>query len=66
MQNIRQAISRLEIEMSQLAGSLSEEAQMSQLAGSLSERPKEILPDQPVANPKNSSQAHLAQGDHMN
>ena len=42
------------------------EVQMSQLAGSLSERPKGILPSQPVANPRNSSQVHLAQEDHMN
>ena len=53
MQNTGQAISSLEV-------------QMSQLAGSLSERPKGTLPSQPVANSKNSSQAHLAQEDHMN
>ena len=53
MQNTGQVISRLEV-------------QMSQLVGSLSEKPKETLPHQPVANPKNSSQAHLAQKDQMN
>ena len=53
MQNTGQAISRLEV-------------QMSQLAGSLSEKSKGTLPSQLVANPRNSSQAHLAQEDHMN
>ena len=39
---------------------------MSQLASSLSERPKGTLPSQPVANPKDSCQAHLAQEDQIN
>ena len=38
---------------------------MSQLTGFLSERPKRTLPSQPVANPRDSSQAHFAQEDHM-
>jgi len=42
------------------------EVQISQLAGSLIERPKESLPSQPLADPRNSSQAHLAQKDQMN
>ena len=53
MQNTGQVISRLEV-------------QMGQLAYSLSERPKRTLTSQPVANPMNSSQAHLAQEDHTN
>ena len=39
---------------------------MSQLASSLSEKPKGTLPSQPITNPRNSSQAHLAQEDHVN
>ena len=39
---------------------------MSQLASSLSERPKEILPSQLVTNPKNFSQAYMAEEDQMN
>jgi len=39
---------------------------MSQLTGFLSERPKETLPNQSVANPRNSSQTYLAQKDQMN
>ena len=38
---------------------------MSQLAGSLSEKPKGTLPSQLVSNPRNSSQAHLAEENHM-
>jgi len=53
IQNTGQAISRLEV-------------QMSQLASPLSERPKRTLPCQPVANPRDSNQAHLAQEDQMN
>ena len=53
MQNTGQAISRLEV-------------QMSQLAGSLSEKPKGTLPSQPITNPRNSSQAFVAQEDTMN
>ena len=34
------------------------EVQMSQLASSLSERPKGTLPSQPLINPKNSNQAY--------
>ena len=52
MQNTGQAISRLKV-------------QMSLLAGSLSEKPKGTLPSQSITNPRNSSQAHLAQDDHM-
>jgi len=37
------------------------EVQISQLTSSLSERPKGILPSQPLANPKNSSQIFGAQ-----
>ena len=40
--------------------------QMSQLISSKSERPKGTLPSQLVINPKNSSQAHMAQEDPMN
>ena len=43
LNNHSQAISRLEI-------------QMSQLANSLSERPKGTLPSQPLVNPKNFNQ----------
>ena len=39
---------------------------MSQLASSLSERPKGTFPSQPVINPKNSSQVHMAEEDQMN
>ena len=39
---------------------------MSQLAGFLSEKLKGTLPSQSITNPRNSSQAHLAQEDHMN
>jgi len=39
---------------------------MSQLASSISERPKGTLPSQPVTNPRNFSQAHIAQEDPMN
>jgi len=53
MQNMRQVISRLE-------------GQMSQLASFISERPKETFPSQPVTNPGNSSQAHMAEEDPMN
>jgi len=48
LNNHTQAISRLEV-------------QMSQLASSLSERPKDTLPSQPLANPKNSGQAYEVQ-----
>ena len=41
-----QAITRLEV-------------QMSQLANSQSERPNGTLPSQPLANPRNSTQIHL-------
>jgi len=53
MQNTGQAISSLE-------------GQMSQLTSSINERPKGTLPSQLVTNPKNSSQAHVAQEDPMN
>ena len=39
---------------------------MSQLASSLSERPKGTLPRQPVTNPRNSIQVHMAEEDQMN
>jgi len=39
---------------------------MSQLANSISKRPKETLPSQLVTNPRNSSQAHMAEEDPMN
>jgi len=39
---------------------------MSQLVSSLSERPNGTLPSQPLTNPRNSIQAHLAQEDQMN
>ena len=53
MQNIGQTISRLE-------------GQMSQLDSSINKRPKGTLPSQLVANPRNSSQAHMAKEDPMN
>jgi len=53
MQNIGQTISRLE-------------GQMSQLDSSINKRPKGTLPSQLVANPRNSSQAHMAKDDPMN
>jgi len=37
------------------------EVRMSQLANSKNERIKGTLPSQPVMNPKNSQQAHLAE-----
>ena len=37
------------------------EVQMSQLAISQNERQKGILPSQPITNPRNSQQAHLAE-----
>ena len=46
--NHTQGITRLEI-------------QMSQLANSQSERPKGTLPSQPLTNPRNSNQVHLAE-----
>ena len=39
---------------------------MSQLTSSLSERPKKTLPSQPLINPRNFSQAHLAQDEQLN
>ena len=39
---------------------------MSQLANSQSERPKGILPSQPVTNPRNSNQVHLAKDQQFN
>ena len=39
---------------------------MSQLTSYKSERPKGTLPSQPITNPRNSSQAHVAQEDTMN
>ena len=53
LSNHTQAISKLEI-------------QMSELASSLSQRPKRTLPSQLLTNPKNSSQAHLAQEEQLN
>jgi len=48
LNNHAQVISRLEV-------------QISQLASPLSERTKDTLPSQPLANPKNSSQIFEAQ-----
>ena len=42
------------------------EVQMSQLASSPSKRPKGTLPNQPLMNPKTSSQAHLAKDQQLN
>jgi len=53
MQNTGQAISKLE-------------GQMSQLASFISEKPKGTLRSQPIRNPRNSSQAHVAQEDPLN
>jgi len=53
LNNHAQAISRLEV-------------QMSQLASSLSERPKGVLPSQPLVNPKNTSQAYEVQDSQIN
>ena len=53
LSNHTQAISRLEV-------------QISQLASSLSERLKETLPSQPLTNTRNSSQAHGAQDQQIN
>ena len=39
---------------------------MSQLASFLSEKPEGTLLSEPIINPRNSSQAHLAQEDHIN
>ena len=50
MQNMGQAMSRLE-------------GQMSLLTISISERPKETLPSQLVTNPRNSNQVYVAQED---
>jgi len=47
LNNYSQAISKLEV-------------QMSQLANSLSERPEGTLPSQPLTNPRNSNQSNLA------
>ena len=38
------------------------EVQMSQLATPQNERQKGTLPSQPITNPRNSQQAHLAEG----
>jgi len=53
LNNHTQAISRLEV-------------QMSQLASSLSERPKGTLPSQPLINLKNFSQAYKVQDPQIN
>ena len=53
LKNHSQAISRLEM-------------QMSQLASSLSERPNGTLPSQPLVNPKTSNQAYEIQGPSIN
>ena len=53
LNNYVQAISRLEV-------------QMSQLASSLSERPKGALPSQPLVHSKNSSQAYEVQDSQIN
>ena len=42
------------------------EGQMSQLANSQNERQKGSLPSQPIMNPKNSQQAHLAEDQSLN
>jgi len=53
LNNHAHAISRLEV-------------QMSQLANSLSETPKNTLPSQPLVNPKNSNQAYEVQNSQIN
>ena len=53
LNNHSQAISRLKI-------------QMSQLANSLRERPKGTLPSQPLVNPKNFNQAYEIQDPQIN
>ena len=53
LNNYSQAISGLEI-------------QMNQLASSLSERPKGTLPSQALVNPKNSNQAYEIQDPSIN
>ena len=53
LNNHTQVISRLEV-------------QMSQLASSFNERSKGTLPSQPLANPKNSSQAYEIQDSQIN
>jgi len=53
LNNHAHAISRLEV-------------QMRQLASSLSERPKGTLSSQSLANPKNSSQAYEVQNSQIN
>jgi len=55
MQNTRQLLSN----NSQVKSRL--DVQMSQLASSLSERPKGTLPSQPLMNSRTSIQAHLAE-----
>ena len=42
------------------------EVQMSQLATPQNERQKGTLPSQPIMNPKNSHQAHLAEDQSLN
>ena len=42
------------------------EVQMSQLATPQNERQKDTLPSQPIMNPKNSQQAHVAEDQSMN
>jgi len=42
------------------------EVQMSQLATPQNERQKGMLPSQPIMNPKNSQQAHLAENQSLN
>jgi len=60
MQNTRQLLSYHTQAITQL------EVQMSQLASSLSERSKGILPCQPLTNPKKFNQAHVAQDSQIN
>ena len=55
MQNQGQTLSNHSHAISRL------EMQMSQLASSLIERPKGTLPSQPLVNPKNSNQAYKIQ-----
>ena len=42
------------------------EVQMSQLANPQNERQKGTLPSQPIMNPRNSQQAHLAEDQSLN
>ena len=60
MQNMGQLLSNTTEVITKL------EVQMSQLASSLSERPKKILPSQLLINSKNLGEAHVAQDQQIN